>query len=158
MSSRLFTQIRERRGLAYAVHSAVDDYLDAGSLTCQAGIGHRNAEQVVQVIMEQLTDIRDHGITEAELVQAKQYLDGRLSLSVEDSLSMAIFQARQWLLEGETHTIAEIASEVSKVDHKAVQQVATDICRTQGLNLAAIGPYLDENKLRQLLTFSSHKV
>jgi predicted Zn-dependent peptidase len=151
MSSRLFTQVRERRGLAYAVHSNVDDYLDTGSLICQAGMGHHNAEQTLQVILRQLADMRDNGVTERELAQAKQYLRGRLALSMEDSLGMAIFHARQWLLEGQVQTIDDILTEVDRVDLDLIRQVAKDVCVPQGLNLSAIGPNLEEADLRQLL-------
>lgn len=151
MSSRLFTQVREKRGLAYAVHSGVEDYLDVGSLSCSAGLGHKNAVPALQVILEQLVDIREHGISEQELSRAKQYLAGRLSLSMEDSLGVAMFYSRQWLLENEIRTIDQTLERLNAVDIDQVKEVAQQIIQPQNLNLAAIGPQLDESALKKAL-------
>jgi predicted Zn-dependent peptidase len=151
MSSRLFTQVREKRGLAYAVHSSIEDYLDAGSLSCSAGLGHKNAVPALKVILEQLVDIREHGISPGELSRAKQYISGRLALSMEDSLGLAVFYARQWLLENEIRTIDQTLERINAVDVDQVKQVAQQIIQPQNLNLAAIGPELDEAALKKAL-------
>lgn len=151
MSSRLFTQVREKRGLAYAVHSSVDDYMDTGSINCQAGLGHQNIKQALEVILDQFVDVRDHGITEIELTRAKQYLRGRLALSMEDGLSTALFHSRQWLLENKIRTVDEILQEVDKVELAQIQHVARELFVARGLNVAAIGPQVDKNELKHLL-------
>jgi predicted Zn-dependent peptidase len=151
MSSRLFTQVREKRGLAYAVHSSVDDYLDAGSIVCQAGLGHHSLPEATQVILDQFMAMGQKGPTAQELTHAKQYLRGRLALSMEDGLSVAIFHGRQWLLEGQVRTFDDIIAGIDSVDLAQATAVANQLFVPSGLNVAVIGPQVDESKLQQLL-------
>ncbi len=151
MSSRLFTQVRERRGLAYAVNSSLDDFVDAGSLVCSAGLGHANTAPALTVILDLLKDIRQQGITAQELQQAKQYMRGRLALSMEDVLSVAIFHSRQWLLEGNIRTIDEILTQVEQVTVADIRQVAKEIFTPDRLNLAVIGPHVNQSELDKII-------
>jgi predicted Zn-dependent peptidase len=149
MSSRLFTEVRERRGLAYAVHSGVDDFLDAGSFSAQAGLGHKNVPQALDVILQQFTNVRDKGISAEELDRAKRYLIGRMALSMEDNLSTTIFHSRQWLLESRIRTIEEILQAVDAVTLSDISEVANELFVPGGLNIAAIGPAVDQGELQR---------
>jgi predicted Zn-dependent peptidase len=92
-----------------------------------------------------------NGPSAKELTQAKQYLRGRLALSMEDGLSAAIFHSRQWLLEGQIRTFEDIAAGIDKVDLAQAAAVAKELFVPSGLNVAVIGPRVDEAKLQQLL-------
>jgi predicted Zn-dependent peptidase len=151
MSSRLFTQVREKRGLAYSVHTSVDDYMDTGSLVCQAGLGHQTLDQAITVILDQFADLRQNGPAPQELDRAKANLRGRLALSLEDNLSMSVFHARQWLLEQQIHTYDEIMKGISAVDEDQIKQVADEIFVANKLNAAVIGPKVDYDHLLPLL-------
>ena len=152
MSSRLFTEVREKRGLAYSVHTSVDDYTDAGSIVCQAGLGHQTLDQAIGVILQQFADLRQNGPAKGELVRAKNNLRGRLALALEDNLSMSVFHARQWLLEQKIQTYADIIRGVDAVTENDIRQVAADLFVPQRLNAAVIGPKVDHDHLLPLLS------
>ena len=88
MSSRLFVEIREKRGLAYAIHSSTDHLLDTGSLSIYAGVDPKNLATAIKAILEELQRLKEE-VPEPELSKAKELCKGRLLLRMEDSRSVA---------------------------------------------------------------------
>ena len=153
MSSRLFIQLRERRGLAYYVRSGAEEYHDAGSIAAQAGVLPKNIEDSIKVILNEFSVLAQVPVSEVELKKAKEYLKGKLILELEDSREVSNLFGLQELLEEKIRTPAEIIENVEKVTGSDIQKVAEDIFVNQGLNLAIIGPYKSEDKFEKILKF-----
>lgn len=151
MSSRLFIQLRERRGLAYYVRSMPEEYHDAGSFVVQAGVAPANIEEAIKVILAEFKEITKVEVKADELKRAKEHIKGRLVLELEDSRELALIFGMQQLLEGKIRTTDEIFKNIDAVSAQDIQNVAKDIFKTEGLNLAIIGPYKDESKFAKIL-------
>jgi predicted Zn-dependent peptidase len=153
MSSRLFIKVRERAGLAYSIHTSVDNSTDTGYLVTQVGIDHKNLEKTIKLILEEYKDLREKTISEKELQKAKDYLKGRMSLSLDSSDRQASFYAVQELLEKKILKPEEEFKNIDKVSINDIKKVAEDIFASAKLNLAAIGPFEDseKEKLQKLL-------
>ena len=151
MSSRLFIQLRERRGLAYYVRSMPEEYHDAGSFVVQAGVAPANSEEAIKVILAEFKEVTKVEVKADELKRAKEHIKGRLVLELEDSRELALIFGMQQLLEGKIRTTDEIFKNIDAVSAQDVQKVAKDIFKNEGLNLAIIGPYKDEAKFAKIL-------
>lgn len=151
MSSRLFIEVREKRGLAYYVRSSNEQYEDVGNFVTQAGVDVARIDDAVKVIAEQLMKMKDEGVTEEELSKAKEYLKGRFTLDLEDSKSVASLFASTQLLEDHVRTPEEILESLDEVESKHVQEVAADIFKKDQFNLAVVGPYKEEERFKKLL-------
>ncbi len=155
MSSRLFEEVREKRGLAYYVRTHSDHYMDAGSLTTLAGVDVNRVDQAVEVIMENYQKVakKGLGITDEEFKKAKEYLKGHLVLELEDSRSVANFYAHQELTEKKIENPNEVLANIELVTKEQIEAVGERYFRDSGLNLALIGSYQDRQKLEKLLHF-----
>lgn len=152
MSSRLFHEIRERRGLAYYVRAMSDNYVDCGTLVATAGVDPNRAEEAVKVMMEELDKIRKPGnITQEELTKAKEYMKGHFVLDLEDSRSVASFFSHQEILESHVETPEETIKKIDAVDLETVQAVATKYLINDTLNMAIIGNFESGEKFESLL-------
>lgn len=151
MSSRLFRELRENKGLVYDVHSYVNHYFDSGSLTVYAGVGTGNLEAATKAILSELAQLKEQPIPEAELAKAKEMVKGRLVLRMEDSRSVSGWIGSQELLLGKIKTVDEVVSIVESVTPSDLQRVANDYLSSKKLSVAAVGPRLDEDRLRRLL-------
>ncbi len=151
MSSRLFTEVREKRGLAYSVHAWVDKYPDTGYLAVQAGVEHAKLEEALTVIVAEFAKVATKAPDPKELRKVKSYMTGTQTLALESSDSIAEHAASSLLHVGRVRTLEEMNAGIEKVAAKDVQRVAKDIFRTERLVLAVIGPHADEEKLRGLL-------
>lgn len=150
MSSRLFIEVRERRGLAYYVRSEVDTFADTGSFKVRAGLDAARLEEALKVILDELRKIRD-GVTAKELDDAKECARGRLALSLEDSVEQAEWCGKQETLLGEILTPKQKLAELEHVTLGDIKNVAQEIIRPNKLHCALIGPWKDDNKLSKLL-------
>lgn len=150
MSSWLFTEVREKRALAYYVGSDFSEFHDVGSLCVSAGVDLKRIEEAIKVILEQFRRIKK-GISRKELERAKENLKGRLYLSLEDSFSVAEFLADQELLWEKIKTPEEIVEEVYKVKLSDIIELSQEIFRSEKLNLAIVGPYKDKRRFDGLL-------
>lgn len=155
MSSRLFMEIRERRGLAYDIHSYTEHFLDSGTFGIYAGVDPSKTESALAAILEELSKTRQ-GITAGELTRARELSKGRLYLRFEDSQNVALWYGSQEILLREILDIDDVVSIVDAITIDELQQVAQKILTGSGLNLAITGPVgknspLNENALRQLL-------
>ncbi|HVU75809.1 MAG TPA: pitrilysin family protein [Candidatus Paceibacterota bacterium] len=141
MSSRLFTEVREKRGLAYSVHSWTEKHPDTGYFVVQAGVEHGKLEKTVQTILNELKKMKRTPVSAAELKKAKAYIKGTMTLSQDTSDEIAAAAASSVIRFGRVRTLEEIFKGIDKVTAKDVQRVAKDIFKTSGLNLAIIGPH-----------------
>lgn len=152
-SSRLFTEVREKRGLAYAVRTSSDHYIDTGSLATYAGVPINKAEEAIAVILAEYEKIKKDGsIKKAELKKAKEYIKGHLALSLEDTNSVNGFFGLEQLFLGKIRTPEEVFKQIDKVKVEEVVAVANNIFRKERLNLAVIGPYKDQARFEKLLS------
>ena len=151
MSSRLFSQIRDRLGLAYYVRTLVETNIDTGYLVTLAGVDNSRVEKAIVAILKEYQKVKREGISLAELKKAKENLKGKLSLSLETSHAQALFYAVQELLEKKILTPQEIFKEIDRVSVAAVARVAQEIFQEERLNLALIGPFKDKSKFEKLL-------
>jgi predicted Zn-dependent peptidase len=151
MSSRLFLEVREKRGLAYSVHAAVDKYPDTGYFVVQAGVEHAKLEKTVETILAEFKKIKREKVSPAELKKAKAYIKGTTTLAFETSDEVAEKAATSLLALGKIRTLEDRIKGVDKVTAADVQRVARDIFRTENLNLAIIGPHLQNEHLLRLL-------
>jgi len=155
MSSRLFIEVRERNGLAYSIHTSVDNSTDSGYLVTQAGIDHKNLEKSIKLILQEYKTIRDNKITDKELQKAKDYIKGTTSLSLDSSDSQASFYSMQELLEKDILTPEQRFAKIDEVSIDDIKSIAEDIFVPKKLNLAVIGPVEEKDSatIKQLLKF-----
>jgi len=150
MSSRLFTEIREKKGLAYDIHSYVEHFLNSGSFAIYAGVDINKAETAIATVVEEIAKLRQ-GITADELRRAKELSKGRLHLRLEDSQNVALWLGGQELLRREILDIDEVVSIIEAITGDELKQVAQEILVDNGLNLAVVGPVKKEEPLLNLL-------
>lgn len=152
MSSRLFHEVRERRGLAYYVRTNSDNYTDVGTLVTAAGVDPNRAEEAVKVIVEQHGLLRQKGnITEEELKRAKELLKGHFVLDLEDSRSVASYYAHQEILENKIESPEETIANIDKVTMEDIEKVTEKYIVNSTLNLAIIGNIAESAKFEELL-------
>ena len=150
LSSRLFQQIRETRGLAYSVYSTIDTFSDSGALSIYAGCQPERFDEVVRVTTEVLEQVARDGITEAECRIAKGSLRGGLVLGLEDSGSRMNRIGRSELNYGEHRTIAQTLDRIEGVTLEQVNAVAHQLL-TRPYGAAVLGPQRSKRSLPQPL-------
>jgi predicted Zn-dependent peptidase len=151
MSSRLFTEVRERRGLAYYVFGINHSYTDTGSLFSQAGVDINRIDKAVSTIAAELRKVAAEPIPADELEKARSFAKGRFVLQLESPQGLIMFGLRRVVLEGEAPEIADVLAELDRVTADDVQRVARDLVDGRGLNLAVIGPFDDAERFEKLL-------
>lgn len=151
MSSRLFMAVRERRGLAYSVHTGTDAYHDAGYLATQCGVEHENLEKTIRVILDEYRRVREEVVPEKELVKAKEHIKGSMAMHLESSDDIVSFLVDQEALKGEIILPEERFAKIDAVSSEDIRRVAEMIFRPERLNLASIGPQTSAKKLEKML-------
>jgi predicted Zn-dependent peptidase len=150
MSSRLFSELREKRGLCYDVHSYTSHFLDTGAFSVYAGVEPADAVEAVGAILEQLGHAKD-GVPEAELTKAKELMKGRLLLRMEDTRSVSGWLGVQDLLTGRVRTVDEVVEQIDAVTADDLARVARDLFTPTTLNMAVVGPFRSEKRFAPLL-------
>jgi predicted Zn-dependent peptidase len=150
MSSRLFSEIRDKLGLAYSIGSSVDHFLDTGALTVSASVDPDNLSLAVKAILGQLAQVKE-GIPAAEMDKAREMSKGRLLLRMEDSRNIAAWLGGQEMLTGRILTLDDIIEIINKVTAEQLQQVARDLMVNEKLRLAVVGPINDPEPLKNVL-------
>jgi predicted Zn-dependent peptidase len=140
MSSRLFQNVRERRGLAYAVFSGLSAYRDAGNITIYAGCSNKAVSEVVDVCVEELRTMKAAPVGDAELRRAKDHLKGSLMLSLENTASRMSHLARQEIYFDRHFGLDETLAGVERVTTDDVQRVARDLFSNGSLAATVLGP------------------
>lgn len=151
MSSRLFLEIRENRGLAYYVYTRAESDSDSGYLLTGAGLDNNKVLSAVEVILAEYRKIKLEGVSAEEFKKAKNYLKGKMSLNLESSDEWANFTASQELLRKEVLSLNDIFAKIDKVRQDDIQRVANDIFTNNKLNMAIIGPFKDVSKFKRIL-------
>jgi predicted Zn-dependent peptidase len=139
MSSRLFQNVREKRGLAYAVFSGLSAYRDAGSFTVYAGCANDAVGQVIDLVVEELRGVKQATVPVAELQRAKDHLKGSLMLSLENTASRMSHLARQEIYFDRQFGLDETLQGIERVTAGDVQRVALDLFRTGSLSATVLG-------------------
>jgi len=140
MSSRLFQNVREKRGLAYAVFSGLSAYRDAGNITIYAGCANEAVPEVVELCVEELRGMKQAPVPEAELRRAKDHLKGSLMLSLENTASRMSHLARQEIYFERHFGLDETLAGVERVTTADVNRVATDLFSNGSLAATVVGP------------------
>ena len=150
MSSRLFTEVREKRGLAYYVSCSNNSYADAGTLAAQAGVDLTRIDEAVETVVAELKRAVSDPIPADELEKARAFSKGRFVLGLESPHATIMFGLRRELLEGQAVEPEEILAGLDAVTGDDVQRVAEDILG-QNLRLALIGPFEEPERFEPLL-------
>ncbi|MBP7811251.1 MAG: insulinase family protein [Candidatus Moranbacteria bacterium] len=151
MSSRLFIEVRNRRGLAYSVHTSVEAYRDAGYIATQCGVEHGNLEKTIGVILDEYRKIATEPVTTTELTKAKEYIKGKMAMSFEGSDDVIEYLVGQEIARGEIVLPAEKMALIEAVTPEDILRVAKHIFVDKKLNLAIIGPHAGKAKLGKML-------
>jgi predicted Zn-dependent peptidase len=151
MSSRLFLEVRERRGLAYYVYAVNSSFTDAGTLFSQAGVDLKRAEEAVGVIAEEFRRLAEERVPDEELEKARALAKGRFVLQTESPNGLILFGLRREVLEGRAAEPEETLAGLDAVTADDVQRVARDVIGGSGMRLAVIGPFDDSAAFEVLL-------
>ncbi|MFA5259760.1 MAG: pitrilysin family protein [Candidatus Omnitrophota bacterium] len=146
MSSRLFNEVREKRGLAYSISTSVKALSDTGMFMVRAGVDNRKLEQAVEVILKELDKIKRRRVSETEFKRAKDYYKGQVLIGLEDTLDHMIWLGESVCTHNRIRTLNEIMSRINKIRIEDVSRVAKDILRASSYNLSLVGPISDEQK------------
>ncbi len=148
MSSRLFSEVRERRGLCYYVHSTSEAFCDCGSFGAAAGINPDKLEEAVKVTVNEFIQIAEQKkpITATELNKAKNYLVGQLTLGAESVFNLALNYGMQYLFEQRIRTVSEQIARIKAVTLDQVHELAKEIIVPGQLRFGAIGKISDKQK------------
>ncbi len=153
MSSRLFTEVREKRGLCYYIRSDVNFYHDVGFFGVQAGVDPNRVEEAIKVTLDQFIHLVDGTVapTEQELQKAKDYTIGHLVLGMEDSQSVALGYGLQQVLENKIRILDEIMEKITQVSMKDIVRVAKSCITLDQVRFALIGPCKEQEKFQKIL-------
>lgn len=151
MSSRLFLELRERRGLVYDVHSYISQFLDAGAFTVYAGADPQKAVETLDVVMAEIARLRDDGATAEELTKVRELSKGRLLLRMEDTRAVSGWLGGQELLLGEVRDVEKAVAEMEAVTLQDLSRVAGELLRDERFHLAVVGPFRSDKRFASLL-------
>lgn len=148
MSSRLFTQVRENRGLAYAVGTSVSLNCDTGVFASYAGVDPKKARETVKVIIDEHQKISGGSkpITDSELKKSKEFIKGSIALSFEDTMSVSNFYAKQVMFDKEIINPADLFKQIDNISLQEVNSLSKEIFSFNKFNLAAVGPLTDSDR------------
>jgi len=153
MSSRLFIELRERRGLAYYIKAHNEYYTDSGYLVTQAGVPKDKLEESVRVIMAEYAKMTKTEVTKEELQRAKDLYSGRLAIQLEASDDVANWYASQMVTKKELINPDQFLKKIKAIKASDIKRVAKNIFINKNLNLATIGSSTDAKKLKAILKF-----
>lgn len=151
MSSRLFIQLREKRGLCYYVSSDTWYFQETGTLLVSAGVPIKRTEEAIEIVLEEFKKLKKEGPSDSEVKRAKDYLKGRMALKMESSFNRASFLADQELLLGEIKTPKQELKEIEKVKVADIMKLIKEIVTPQRVNLALIGPFKEKETFEKIL-------
>jgi predicted Zn-dependent peptidase len=152
MSSRLFTEVRERRGLAYYVFATNHSYTDTGTLYSQAGVDINRIDEAIETIARELKKIAAEPVPADELEKSKNVAKGRFVLATESPHGMITFGLRREVLEGKVEEPEDVLAGIDAVTVEDVRRVAEDVIGRNGLKLALIGPFDDTERFEKILS------
>ena len=151
MSSRLFIQVRERRGLAYHVNAGHDSYIDTGAFAVYAGLKLEKVEEGLGVILAELDRITKEKVTEEELKKAKEMIRGRLAIRGESTNFLAEYFGLDFVLDRKVETFEEYLKKIDQISPGDIQKVAKELFRKERYNLQVIGPFKSDTQFKKIL-------
>ena len=151
MSSRLFTEVREKRGLGYYVHAGNTAYTDTGTFYASAGVDVSRVDEAITTILAELRKIAADPVPADELEKARGYAKGRFVLRLESPHGTIQYGLRREVLEGEIEEPDELLKQLDEVTVEDVQRVAKDLLEDKRLYLAVVGPFDDPTRFESLL-------
>lgn len=152
MSSRLFREVRERRGLAYSVGSGVSRHTDTGTFSISMGVTAENMREAITVSLAELGKLVEEPVGEEELTKARDYAAGSFRLGLETAMAHGQRTGESLLMLGEIEPVEDVVRQLCAVDADDVQRVARRLFRGDNLALSVVGPEADPDELRALLT------
>lgn len=156
MSSRLFQEIREERGLAYDINTSVNRFYDTGFFNISAGLEKTKLTEALSVILKELEKLKNDLMDEKELERAKEYFLGQFMLSLEKTMNNMLWAGENLLCSGNIPTKEEIVQKIQAVTPQKIREVSQEIFVDKKLNMALIGPKLEKNNIVSKLHFNGH--
>lgn len=151
MSSRLFKEVRERRGLAYSVGSGVQRFIDVGVMSISAGVTLEKLYEASEVIRDELMRLRDEPVPEEEIAKAQEFSVGNFRLGLESTMALAQRAGESLLMVGDIEPIEDVVRSVESVTADDVQRVARRLFSPGGFSMAVVGPGGDPDRLSRIL-------
>ena len=151
MSSRLFKEVRERRGLAYSIGSGLTRYNDTGELSISAGVSPEHVAEATTVIKAELMKLVDEPVGEEELTKARDFTTGTFQMGLETPMALAQRTGNLLLMLGEIEPIDSVVEKLQAVTAEDVQRVARRLFRADNFAMSLVGPGADESELAELL-------
>ncbi|MBU1031699.1 insulinase family protein [Patescibacteria group bacterium] len=151
MSSRLFIQVRERRGLAYNVGAHHGSYKDTGAFMVYGGLKLEKIYEALEVIKAELERLAAEKVTDDELQKAKEIIRGRIALQSESTNFLAEYFGTSFVLDRKIETFEEILEKIDKITKEDLQNLAKDLFQKQNYNLQVIGPFKSSGKFENIL-------
>lgn len=151
MSSRLFIEVRERRGLAYYVRANPSNYQDTGSFQIGSGVQVNKIEDAIAVILEELKRIKLVVVDPKELEKAKEYIKGKTTLALEDNQARLDWYLEQAAFHETCKTPLEVFKKIDSVSARDVRKVASELFKKENVTLAVIGPYKSDKQFKKLV-------
>ncbi|MFH1451423.1 MAG: pitrilysin family protein [bacterium] len=152
MSSRLFSEVREKRGLSYYVHTIPQEYTDTGYLVTHAGVDTKRVEEAIVVILNEYKKIKTRKVPLSELTKVKDNIKGKIMLGLETSDSWAGYIGEQEIFKGKVSTPEQECAKIDEVSQEDIFRVAQEIFVPEKLNLAIIGPFKNKTAFEKKLT------
>lgn len=152
MSSRLFIQVRERRGLAYHVDAEHGTYKDTGYFAVQAGLKLEKVLEGLEVIVAEIQKTVSEKVTEEELKKAKELIRGRLALRQESTNFLAEYFGINFVSDGKIKTFDEYLKNIDQVTAEDIQEIAKELFKQSRFNLQVIGPFRSSKPFEKLLS------
>ncbi|MBU1017455.1 insulinase family protein [Patescibacteria group bacterium] len=153
MSSRMFLNVREAKGLAYYIRTTTDDYIDTGTLSTAAGVDLTRIDLAIEAILVEYRKMMEEKVGEEELKKAKDFMKGKIILRLEDSEEYAHLMGKQALLFPAIDTLEDILKKIDAVTADSVFRLSQKILKEKNLRVALIGPYKDKEHFANLLHY-----
>ncbi|MCA9398202.1 MAG: insulinase family protein, partial [Candidatus Omnitrophica bacterium] len=145
-SSRLFDEVREKRGLAYSISSSLKLLNDTGTLLIRAGVDNTNLVSAIKLILKVLSQIKRNGVTDNEFSRAKDYLLGQLMLGLEDTMDQMLWIGEGLIAKNEVRRLEDLIKAYKKVKKEDIKRIAKEIFNKNQFNLAVVGPISEEQQ------------
>ena len=146
MSSRMFLNVREAKGLCYYISTSTDDFMDVGLISTRAGVDLKRINEAVESILNEYQNLKEIPVTKKELEKSKNYLQGKMKLRLEDSEEVAHMLGKQALLYDEILSIKEIEDKINQVTIKDLHRLAKQVFSLKNLYISMIGPFTKNKK------------
>ena len=148
MSSRLFLKLREKMGLCYHIRAYCDNYEDSGMFSIMSGLDKDRIEKAIEYILIELNNIKTKKVSQKELLMAKEYVKGKLILNLEDSAHVVDWYLEHLIFDNKEVSPQDVIKSIEKVTIDDIHRVANRIFQKEKINLAVIGPFENEWKIK----------